>query len=353
MMIGDLKEMIKHNTNLNYTKTEGEDENIRKWQALTNNVSPLAYRVYSPFIGRDVNIVPPDVSRAFIEPVLNPGDNVPFYNDKNSLNLFVSEDDTPKVYFRSIGHKLMDGSYNPVRRDCFVDLFVGVDKVIVKPAKDQGGRGISFFERKDGVLKDENNIPLSINYLEKVYKTDFLIQECFIQSEYMAQFNPTSVNTIRVNTYRDVKTGEIHVLGAVLRMGKTGAVVDNASLGGVFVGIDDDGKLGNCTFDKYGREYRVYNDIDFETNTFNIPNYEEVKKFAVKVSLRVPHMSLFALDIVLDKDNTPKLIEVNTQSFCYYFMQLSNRPIFGEFTDDVISYCRDNNGDMRVRFRYM
>lgn len=31
-------------------------------------------------------------------------------------------------------------------------------------------------------------------------------------------------------------------------------------------------------------------------------------------------MNLFALDIVLDVNNNPKLIEVNTQSFTDYFM---------------------------------
>ena len=320
---------------------------------MTNNVSPLAYRVYSPFIGRDVNIVPPDVSRAFIEPVLNPGDNIPFYNDKNSLNLFVSEDDTPKVYFRSICHNLMDGSYNPVKREDFVDLFANVDKVIVKPAKDQGGHGISFFERKNGVLKNEKNIPLSVEYLEEVYKTDFLIQECFVQSEYMAQFNPTSVNTIRVNTYRDVKTGEIHVLGAALRIGKAGSKVDNASSGGVIVGIDDNGKLAQCVYDKYGNASTVYNGIDFSKEEFTIPNFEMVKAFAVKICKRLPHMRLFALDIVLNETNISKLIEVNTQSFSVKFLQLTKQPVFGQFTDDVISYCADNKDNIRVRFRYM
>lgn len=64
-------------------------------------------------------------------------------------------------------------------------------------------------------------------------------------------------------------------------------------------------------------------------------------------------MSLFALDIVLAKENHPKRIEVSTQSFTNYFMQLPYEPVLGEFTDDVISYCIDNKNNIRVRFRYM
>ncbi len=353
MMLGDFEDMIAHNTALNTNYTDGEKDFLHKWGVITKKVSPLAYRMYSPFIGKDTNILPPDVGRAFVEPILNSSENVPFYNDKNSLNLFVSEKHTPKVYFRSIGHKLMDGSYNPVQRESFDDMFTGVNKLIVKPAKDQGGSGISFFERKNGVLKNDNNEELSIELLEKNYKTDYLVQECFVQSEYMSQFNPTSVNTIRAITYRDVKTGEIHFRGAVLRIGRKGATIDNATAGGSFIGIDEKGRLKNKVFDKYGRYTTIFNDIDFENTSFIIPNYEGVKEFAKYISLRVPHMSLFALDIVLDKENHPKLIEVNTQSFTDYFMQLPHEPVFGEFTDDVISYCIDNKNNIRVRFRYM
>lgn len=104
--------------------------------------------------------------------------------------------------------------------------------------------------------------------------------------------------------------------------------------------------------------YRIYspfigeNDIDFKKIKFRIPNYEEVKQFAINVSLRIPHMSLFAHDIVLDKDNKPKLIEVNTQSFSYYFLQLTSGPIFGEYTDDIIQYCIDNKDKIRVKHIY-
>lgn len=339
IMIRDLTELFANNKGVANTNKKGEELFLQKWRVLDKKVSPMAYRFYSNYIGEDANIVPPDVARQYIEPILNQGENTKFYNDKNSFGVFIAPEDMPKTLFRSIGYKLYDGEYNAVTLDNFHNCFDGVDQVIVKPAKELGGRGITFFERKNGALVDSNNVPLSIEYLEKGYKTDYLVQECFVQSEYMSQFNPTSVNTIRVNTYRDVKTGEIHVLGAALRIGAKGSKVDNATSGGVIVGIDDNGKLGRQTYDKYGRAYAVYNDIDFAHEEFVIPNFEGVKNFAIKISKRLPHMRLFALDIVLDQTNTPKLIEVNSENFSVKFLQLTKQPVFGEFTDDIIKYC--------------
>lgn len=43
-------------------------------------------------------------------------------------------------------------------------------------------------------------------------------------------------------------------------------------------------------------------------------------------------------NMVLDLNNIPKLIEVNTSSFTDYFLQRTTEPVFGEFTDDVIDY---------------
>lgn len=342
VMINDLTELFANNKNVENSYQQGEDLFIKRWRVLDKRVSPMAYRFYSHYIGRNADIVPPDTARQYIEPILNPGDYVKFYNDKNSFGLFIDHEDMPKTLFRSMGNKLYDGEYNAVAPENFLNCFVGYEQVIVKPAKDLGGHGITFFERKNGVLIDDSGIPLSIMYLEKIYKTDFLIQECVEQSEYISQFNPMSVNTIRVNTYRDIKTGEIRVLGAALRIGAKGSKVDNATSGGVIIGIDDKGKLGKCVYDKYGRVYTTYNDCEFSHNEFTIPNFEEVKKFAIKISKRLPHMSLFALDVVLDSTNTPKLIEINSNNFSVKFMQLTKQPVFGQYTDDVIEYCLEN-----------
>ena len=338
-MMNDLREMVTKFPNLFGHEQDGEKEWLNKWRKLDNKVSPYSYRIYSYFIGKDMNILPCDVSRNYVEPILNPENTQGFYSDKNSLGLLVGAEDMPKTLFRSINYTYYDSEYETVKKSGFHECFNGYDKLIVKSATGLGGYSVRLFKRDGGDFYDNKGNKLTLSHLESIYATNFLIQECFVQSEYMSQFNPTSVNTIRMNTYRDVETGEIRILGAVLRIGPKGSVVDNASSGGVFIGIDDNGNLLKSCFYFRGAKVEKFNDIDFSKQNFTIPNYDNIKKFAIKITKKFPHMSLFAHDIALDKDNNPKIIEVNVENFTYDFLQSTKCGVFGEYTDSVIDYC--------------
>lgn len=319
------------------------DEWRKKWIFSNDKPLSLCWDVYSSFFDYpDTNIVPNNIARNYIEPILTPAEYQPFYNDKNSFGVFIPADIMPKTFFRSIKGILYDGEYNPVNKEKFNELFLEAEKLIVKPSKDMGGHGVMLFDKHDdGILYDQDGNKFSLELLIAKYQQDFLIQECLKQSSYMSQFNPTSVNTIRMATYRDVKTGEIHILGAVLRIGGKGAFVDNACSGGSFIGINEDGTLGKYACNQYGQTSPVYNDINFSTTSFTIPDFNKIKEFAKSIAKRLPHMSLFANDIAIDENGDPKLIEVNTTDFSYWLYQFNGKAAFGEYTDDLLKFCKD------------
>ena len=348
-MIKDLCNSVKSYSEECSRELPGEREWILKWQKFDGKVSPLAYRLYYNFIGENINILPCDVSRNYIEPVLNPGGTDGFYGDKNSLGLLLEKEDLPITLFRSMYYKYYDNDYEPVLKDNFLNCFNGFDKLIVKSSKGLGGHSIKLFKRSGKKFFDDENNEMTLDYLESIYKTDFLIQECFIQNNFMSQFNNTSVNTIRVNTYRDVITGEIHFLGAIMRIGKHGSIVDNTSSGGVAIGIDTNGKLANLCIDDFGARTVCFNGIDFSKNSFEIPNYESIKNFSIKISKRFPHISLFALDIAIDIHDNPKIIEVNVNKFTEDFIQRTQGPVFGEYTDSLIDYCISKKDNIKLK----
>ena len=327
--------------------TARQKEWLKKWGVFGERPNLLGYQVFSHFMGENANFVPNEIARTFMESVLTPNEFQPFYNDKNSFNLFLDEQDLPKTYCRSMNGRLYDGKYNSVSREDFLK-FPGIDKIVVKPSRDMGGKGVALFHRDKEHFVDEEGHVLSLEYLENAYRANYLIQECLKQSPFMAQFNPTSINTLRIATYRDVESGNIVVLGAVLRMGGKGAFVDNACSGGSFVFVDEHGKLGKKVCDEYGRMSSIHNDINFSDNDFIVPNYDKVKSFVIHVAQRMPHMSLFANDVILDEENNPKLIEVNTTQFSYWFYQFNAKPVFGEYTDDLIAYCKKEKGKVRL-----
>lgn len=111
-----------------------------------------------------------------------------------------------------------------------------------------------------------------MEYLNRGYKRNFIIQKAVSQSSFMSVFNPSSVNTLRVATYRSVKTGKVHVINAVMRIGASGKNVDNAHSGGRFIGIDHKtGIVGKYVCDWLGKTDTVFNGIDFSKESFQIP----------------------------------------------------------------------------------
>lgn len=137
----------------------------------------------------------------------------------------------------------------------------------------------------------------------------------------------------------------------IIRIGQEGSLLDNAHAGGCFVGIDvNSGKLKNKVFNQFGVHFDTFNNIDFKNNTYVIPNFENVKKFAKMVGECISHHNLIALDVMLDEDNQPKLIEYNIDAFGLWLFQFTGNTAFGEFTDEIIEYCIKNINKAEISY---
>ena len=86
-----------------------------------------------------------------------------------------------------------------------------------------------------------------------LYGGNFIIQKYIDQHHWFARFNESSLNTVRVLTYRRIKNEEAVVLHRLLRAGRPGSVVDNQASGGIACAIDTDGRLMSFGIDKSRR----------------------------------------------------------------------------------------------------
>lgn len=316
---------------------EGEAEWLQKWKQYDKKISPMSYRIFSRYIGADLNIIPLEVCVNIIEPVLTPSYYNSFYDDKNSFGLLYSKNDMPITFIRNIAGIYYSDNYEPIDGDILKNIYL--DEVIVKPSTESSGRGVALFTRRDGVFYNKDGCSLSREYLDKEYKSNFLIQERFYQSDYMAQFNPTSVNTIRIAMYKNPLSGEIQYLRGMVRIGGLNSIVDNAHAGGRFIGIDDNGVFGKYVCDNIGNISTTHGNIDFSKNYYAVPNYSKVREFAVRISKPLIHHNLLALDIMLDKNNNPKMLEVNVGGFGAWAFQFTSGSAFREYTDSIMKYC--------------
>lgn len=329
-------------------KLEGEEVWVNKWSVLSKSVNRKFYRTFSKYIGEDVNIVPDDICHNIIEPILNPIRYRSLYADKCMFEKFLFNCSvnqvTPRTLLRNINGIYYDESYNEFDKNKLdiASILDSFNKLIIKPSVDSSsGRNILFFEKRGDsfFMSGNNSEKLSLAFLEKVFGTNFLIQECVKQSPFMAQFCETSVNTLRVQLYRSVKNNEIVIPNVIMRIGKSGSLVDNAHAGGCFIGVREDGVIYDKVCNQYGETSHVFNNIDFQKNTFVIPDFYKVKQLAVEVGKCIPHCRCIALDIMIDHMGIPCLIEYNVSVFSPWLFQFTTGTAFGAYTDEVIEYC--------------
>lgn len=333
---------------------DGERQWLERWSVFGVGIETTQYRLFHHYIGSNMDIVPEEISNCFIEPVLNPEELRGAYLDKNFFNKLLPENWLPTTYLRKMNGHYYDRYYNAITLDDNVlqNLLADADEIIVKPALDSswGIEVRAFFRQPDGRWTDSDGATkLSTLFLDTHYGNDLIVQEKIRQSEFASRFNPTSANTIRMAVYRSVKDDTCHCIGAVMRIGGKGSVVDNTHGGGHFVGIDmADGTLHKTVYSQEGEGSATFNGIDFGTG-HRIPDWDKVVAFGEAVGSRIPHHRLVALDIAL-AESGPVLIEFNVKAYGTWVFQYTSGSAFGSYADEIIDYCLKNKGELLFRY---
>lgn len=184
--------------------------------------------------------------------------------------------------------------------------------IYAKPIDGQCGVGILKITINHNTMYSSGNI-ITPNELKRLCSSGrYIFQAEMSQHPEMKRLYPNSVNTIRMTTVRNIKTGEIEILPPTLRVGAHGSYVDNFSKGGVIIAMDtESGKLAEWGFFKpmYGFKSKIHPDTKIEFSTFHVPYYEEAKKLA-KFFHSFLNLHSIGWDIAISKDG-PVFIEGN------------------------------------------
>ena len=333
---------------LKNVKAEGEEDWVKKWSVL-GKPDRCYYRLYTNYIGPDINIVPQNLSHNIVELLLCPYRFAGYYADKNSFDKLFPQGYFPKTVLRKMQGCFFDENYSRVilNDDWLSERLktVNTDYVMLKPSIDgMSGIGVQKFVKNDegGYINVKSGQLLTSEYLLNAVGDNIIIQEGFLQHSYLNQFCKTSINTIRLTLYRSVKDEQCHVTSAIMRMGRDGSVVDNLGQGGSYIGIHKDtGILDKSVRDHDARIKTIHNGIDFAANHFQLPHWTEILEFAKSVGQYVPHHRLLALDVVLDTDGNPSMLEFNIEGYNPSLFQFTLSSAWGDFTDEIIEYCSE------------
>jgi len=323
---------------------EYRQKHLLYWKQLKKNVNPTWFDVYYFVTNKpDIYFVPENIYYNIIESKLNNREISFAYKDKNFYDLFYAKENLfPECIIRNIEGFFYDQNYKALspNDELFSVILSKYQRVLVKPSIDSGGgRKIQLFNKVQNKFKNKNVDELSLNYLKQNFNCNYLIQNFIEQAPFFSQFNPSSMNTARIFTYRSVVTNEVISLKSVLRIGKKGSFVDNQAAGGISCNINENHSLNNYAIDKFGNKYFEYNGIIF-SDLPKVPMIEDMKNIAVNLAEKNIYSRLIGFDFCLDIDGRVRLIEINNQFAEINFFQMNSSSLFGKYTDEIVRFCK-------------
>ncbi len=166
---------------------------------------------------------------------------------------------------------------------------------IAKPIKGRQGLNTVVYNIKD----HESALDL-LNHL-LVLADAYILEELIVQDERMKELNSTSVNTIRIPSFRTADGFKI--LAPLLRIGRHGKVVDNVGSGGIMVALDEKTGIA-CTdgMDECCNIYITHPDSGIVLKGWSCPDWEGLLKFAEEVHKSLPSYHKYVgFDFALSK----------------------------------------------------
>lgn len=333
-------------------------QELKRWKTrITKNFKDLEVRrkltkeqknevqeFYKSMIGRKVDLysheyfysrtgvftkeyVPTNLYHCELLPKANKRNLSPAYGDKNICDILFPDEKQPKTILKNMnGYFYYEGK--AVSREDAIRLCSDLENVIVKPTKLSEGKGIKRINIKNGIVDKTGE---SVAKLFEDYSKDFQIQECIQQHERMAALNPSSVNTMRILSYRSEM--EILIIYSVVRIGRLGSDVDNQCAGGISTIITKDGKLGSKAFGGFSTDNIVKTDTGVVLDGYQLPSYGKAIDMIKRLHLKLPFFDIVGWDIAIGQDGEPILIEFNTNPGLSQSAFCSG---MGEYTERII-----------------
>ncbi len=222
-------------------------------------------------------------------------------NSKKERYIFDSKPEFNKVFGEFLGREWLDmSSANYEDFKLFAERH---STIFVKRPQGMFGQGVSLIKVAE------------IESLEKAYQElkeeKALMEEVINQHLDLAEFNPSSANTLRLVTLL-CEDNTVKVMAAVLRIGRKGKVADNFHHKGIAAIIDiETGIVITPGVDNEYKRYVIHPDSQKPIVGFKIPKWEDLLIKVKKAALIIPSVRYVGWDVTVDKNGVIMIIEGN------------------------------------------
>ena len=215
----------------------------------------------------------------------------------------------------------------------------GTNEIIFKRTRDTGfGKGVGKY-----TVNSLNDVLNAISEWEKC--ENYIIQECIRQHECLKSFNESSSNMIRVLSWRH--GNDVDIMFAAVRAGIPGTFTDVAFVNGVelvnIIGITNDGYFSTKMVNQDGQTVRSLPD------GVKVPSWEKIVKTVKENHLQLDNFDFVGWDFTIDSTGEPKCFEWNISWPGTVLYQYSNGPLYGDKTDEVFAFLKDEKN----RYNYI
>lgn len=141
---------------------------------------------------------------------------------------------------------------------------------------------------------------------------DYIVESYLQQHPELARFNESSVNTLRVWAF--CREGRREILGAFLRVGRRGSLVDNTSQGALAFPVDTDtGTIGVGIFKSiFNETFESHIDSGEPITGATVPFWNESVNLAIRAVAAFPNLHFAGVDLAITPDG-PMVIELNVE----------------------------------------
>lgn len=158
-----------------------------------------------------------------------------------------------------------------VKEKEFVGFALRYPDLFIKPNSSSYGNGAMT-----ALIKSEDEAKALFAKLKET-GADWVVEKRIVQSEAMAKWNVSSVNTVRINTF--LTNRGFFVLGPFIRTGRKGAIVDNGGKGGVYALVDEKtGRILTDGRDENGGSYPKHPDSGIPFKNEMLPDWKGLLK---------------------------------------------------------------------------
>ena len=298
------------------------------------------HQMYYSITGiHDPRFIPHNFADSVIYPYLNNRERAVAWVDKNYFARFLPMIRFPEVLGQKINKRYYDSDHQcyaaqDYRKFCdhvFRDLGNDTSFIIKKTSDTSQGKGVRRIDAKE--ISDVISIVDAYGELD-----DFIIQRVVKQHAFFEQFNKSSVNIVRITTIRI--GSEIHAIAPCIRFGIEGSSTDVAYVDGEeiinAIGVNDDGTVSDYSITLAGQK----NPFNGEIRT--VPKWNDMLNICKQGHEYLEQFDIVAWDMTVDEDENVICIEYNLNSPGSIVYQMAHGPFFGEDTERVLDFLKDD-----------